>query len=132
MRARIQQLESTKLAEAKVSEYKHKKTRGALRRLAQTQHDRKGEASCLGTSKLLLVLVIGDLHVVVVGIGNSCSWTRRLQRRLQRPIRQNSKGNKSSEYLIYPRVLRPATKLLCIINGYGGGCIVDCKIEIPR
>src|SRR4051812_17725658 len=53
-----------------------------------------------------------------------------LQRRLQRPIRQNSKGNKSSEYLIYPRVLRPATKLLCIINGYRGGCIVDCKIEI--
>src|ERR1043165_2308876 len=46
-----------------------------------------------------------------------------LQRRLQRPIRKNSKGNKSSEYLIYPRVLRPATKLLCIINGYGGGCI---------
>src|SRR3954469_14617497 len=45
-----------------------------------------------------------------------------LQRRLQRPIRQNSKGNKSSEYLIYPRVLRPATKLLCIIKGYGGGC----------
>src|SRR3954471_9850327 len=53
-----------------------------------------------------------------------------LQRRLQRPIRQNSKGNKSSEYLIYPRVLRLATKILCIINGYGGGCIVDCKIEI--
>src|SRR3954470_22874723 len=37
-----------------------------------------------------------------------------LQRRLQRPIRQNSKGNKSNEYLIYPRVLRPATKLLCM------------------
>src|SRR3954464_2191592 len=37
-----------------------------------------------------------------------------LQRRLQWPIRQNSKGNKSSEYLVYPRVLRPATKLLCM------------------
>src|SRR3954465_1144706 len=37
-----------------------------------------------------------------------------LQRRLQRPIGQNSKGNKSSEYLVYPRVLRPATKLICM------------------
>src|SRR3954470_20214671 len=37
-----------------------------------------------------------------------------LQRRLQRSIRQNSKGNKSSEYLIYPQVLRPATKLICM------------------
>src|SRR3954470_21488708 len=37
-----------------------------------------------------------------------------LQRRLQRPIRQNSKGNKAGEYLIYPRVLRPATKILCM------------------
>ena len=50
---------------------------GALRRLAQTQHDRKDEASCLGTSKLLLVEGefhvlegIGDLHVAVVGIGD--------------------------------------------------------------
>src|SRR3954470_21876831 len=93
-------------------------------------NDRKGEASCLGTSKLLLVLVIGDLHVAVVGIGNSCSGTRRLQRRLQRPIRQNSKGNKSSEYLISPRALRPATKLICSIKWNWGGCIVDCKIEI--
>ena len=31
-------------------------------------NDRKGEASCLGTSELLLVLVIGDLHVAVVDI----------------------------------------------------------------
>ena len=36
----------------------------ALRRLAQTLlNDRKGEASCLGTSELLLV--VGDLHIVV-------------------------------------------------------------------
>src|SRR3954469_1533259 len=55
-----------------------------------------------------------------------------LQRRLQRPIRQNNKGIKAGEYLIYPRVLRPAAKLLCIINGYEGGCIVDCKIESTR
>ena len=49
----------------------------ALRRLAQISTDRKGEASFLGTSKLLLVngeldVVegIGDLHVAVVGIGD--------------------------------------------------------------
>ena len=46
--------------------------------------------------------------------GISSSWTPRLQRRLQRLIRQNSKGNKSSEYLAYPRVLRPATKVICM------------------
>ena len=43
----------------------------------------KAQASCLGTSELLLVLVIGDLdveegtgdlHVAVVVIGISCSW----------------------------------------------------------
>src|ERR1041385_3745345 len=76
-RARIQQLKSTKLAEAIVSEYKHKNTRFALRRLAQITTDRKGEASCLGISKLLLVngeldIVEGieDLHVAVVSIGD--------------------------------------------------------------
>src|SRR4051812_16205028 len=55
-----------------------------------------------------------------------------LQRRLQRPIRQNSKGNKAGEYLVYPRVLRPATKLLCMYQMERGGCIVDCKIENTR
>jgi len=35
-----------------------------------TNNDRKGKASCLGTSKLLLVLVIGDLHIAVVDIGD--------------------------------------------------------------
>src|SRR3954466_4463236 len=54
-----------------------------------------------------------------------------LQRRLQRPIRQNSKGNKSSEYLIYLRVLRPATKLICMYQMERGGCIVECKKEMP-
>src|SRR3954464_4598276 len=53
-----------------------------------------------------------------------------IQRRLQRPIRKNSKGNKSSEYLIYPRVLRPATKLICMYQMERGGDIVDCKIEV--
>src|SRR3954466_10291488 len=56
-----------------------------------------------------------------------------LQRRLQRPIRQNSKGeNKACEYLVYPRVLRPATKHLCMYQMKRGGCIVDCKIESTR
>src|SRR3954464_4139937 len=60
------------------------------------------------------------------------SPTPGLQRRLQRPIRQKSKGNKASEYLIYPRVLRPATKLLCMYQMKRGGYIVDCKIENTR
>ena len=61
-----------KVSGSKVSEYRHKV---ALRRLAQTQHGQKGEASCLGTAKVLLVNgelnVVedtGDLHVAVVGI----------------------------------------------------------------
>src|SRR3954464_15807051 len=40
--------------------------------------------------------------------------------------------NKASEYLVYPRVLRPATKLLCMYQMERGGCIVDCKIENTR
>src|SRR3954466_11349545 len=54
---------------------------------------------------------IGDLH-----LGGRCrgSPAPGLQRRLQRPIRQNSKGNKSGEYLVYPRVLCPASKILCM------------------
>src|SRR3954465_8245791 len=36
---------------------------------------------------------------------------------------------KAGEYLVYPRVLRPATKLLCMYQMERGGCIVDCKIE---
>src|SRR3954466_16142563 len=38
---------------------------------------------------------------------------------------------KAGEYLVYPRVLRPASKLLCMYQMERGGCIVDCKIEIP-
>src|SRR3954464_11327025 len=37
---------------------------------------------------------------------------------------------KAGEYLVYPRVLRPATKLICMYQMERGGCIVDCKIEI--
>ena len=61
-RARIQQLESTKLAEAIVSEYKHK-VQVCLKKASTNTTDRKGEASCLGTSELLLV--VGYLHVVI-------------------------------------------------------------------
>ena len=137
-RARIQKLESTKLAEVKVSEYRHKKYKVALRRLAQiSNNDRKArppawEPPNYSWSKGELDVVdgIGDLHVAVVGIGDL--YAPGLQRRLQRPIRQNSKGNKSSEYLIYPRVLCPATKLLCMYQMERGGCIVDCKIENTR
>ena len=37
-----------------------------------------------------------------------------LQRRLQRPIRKNSKGNKSSEYLVYPQVVQLLNLYACI------------------
>src|SRR3954470_21951855 len=49
----------------------------------------------------------------------------RLQRRLQRPIRQNSKGNKAGEYLVYPRVLRPLLSIMHCINGKKRLYIVD-------
>src|SRR3954468_15059835 len=88
-----------------------------LRRLAQTQHDRKGEASCLGTAKVLLVN--GELNVeedtgdlLLLDSNSDCSGRSG----------KTVKEIKAGEYLIYPRVLRPATKLLCIINGYRGGC----------
>src|ERR1043165_3529741 len=93
---------------------------GCLKKAStKINNDRKGEASCLGTSKLLLVK--GGTRRRTRHRGSSCCGGRHrgssapgLQRRLQRPIRQNSKGNKSSEYLAYPRVLRPATKLICM------------------
>src|ERR1041385_5232925 len=77
-RARIQQLESTNSAEAIVSEYRHKVHMICLKKAStKSTLDRKGKASCLGTSKLLLVKRgldviegIGDLHVAVVDIGD--------------------------------------------------------------
>ena len=39
----------------------------ALRMLAQKKHDRRGKASCLGASSLLLV--VGGLHVVLGTLG---------------------------------------------------------------
>src|SRR3954465_3026063 len=98
----------------------------ALRRLAQTQHDRKGEASCLGTTKVLLVN--GELDVEERSSGDLLLLDSNVD--CSGRSGKTVKKIKAGEYLIYPRVLRPATKLLCIINGYGEGCIVDCKIEI--
>src|SRR3954470_5283590 len=77
--------------------------KGALRRLAQTQHDRKGEASCLGTAKVLLVKGepnveedTGDLLLLDSNV--DCSGRSG----------KTVKEIKAGEYLIYPRVLRPA------------------------
>src|SRR4051812_7897268 len=54
-----------------------------------------------------------------------------LQRRLQRPIRQNIRGKyNKGEYLAYPRVLRPLLSIMHIFNGKKRLYIVDCKIEI--
>ena len=116
--------------EAKVYQYSQE-NKGVLRRLAQTQHDRKGEASCLGTAKVLLV--------------DGGKQRRRRHRGYHAPGLQGFnvdcsgrsgkiiKGeNKAGEYLVYPRVLRPATKLLCMYQMERGGCIVDCKIENTR
>ena len=102
-----------------------------MRRLAQITTDRKGEASCLGTSKLLLVngeldVVedIGDLHVAGVGIGDllllgsnvDCSG------RSGKTIKGE---NKAGEYLVYPRVLRPLLSIMHCINGKKRLYIVD-------
>ena len=115
----MQQLESTKLVEAIVSEYRHKNTRYALRRLAQTLlNDRKGEASCLGTSELLLV--VGDLHVVVDTSGvllllGSNVW-------LQQPCIENKdRKARVGEYLSYSRDLRPGILSIYAIVSNGKG-----------
>src|ERR1041385_1950256 len=91
-RARIQQLESTKLAEAIVSEYRHRvhmiclkkaitnnnrsKWRGLLPGNLQTTPGQRG--------KLDVVEGIGDLHVAVVGIGDLLLLNSKAPRRLQR------------------------------------------------
>src|SRR3954471_22259196 len=89
--------------------------------------DRKGEASCLGNSKLLLVsgvldVVVGSAGVLLL-LGSIVNCSGRSGKTV--------KEIKAGEYLIYPRVLRPATKLKCMYQMERGGCIVDCKIEIP-
>src|SRR3954462_12088981 len=97
--------------------------------LAQTSEIRieTGEASCLGTTKLHLATVKLD---VVEGTGDLLLQDSNVN--CSGRSGKTIKEIKAGEYLVYPRVLRPATKLLCIINGCGGGCIVDCKIENTR
>src|ERR1041385_7117303 len=88
-------------------------------------NDRKGEASCLGTSKLLLVKGeldvvegIGDLHVAMADIGDllllgsnvDCSG------RSGKTIKGE---NKAGEYLAYPRVLRPLLSIMHCIKWKG-------------
>src|SRR3954471_1593807 len=73
---------------------------------------------------------IGGLEVAVVGVGDllllgsnvDCSG------RLGKIVKEIKVG----EYLVYPRVLHPATKLLCMYQMERGGCMVDCKIENTR
>src|SRR3954471_18632569 len=73
---------------------------------------------------------IGGLHVAVVGVrdllllGSHVDCSGRSGKTV--------KKKKAGEYLVYPRVLRPATKLLCRYQMERGGCIVDCKIENTR
>src|SRR3954469_20677869 len=116
MRARIQQLENKKLAERYLST--DTRLQGCLKKAStnSTRSKRRG-------------LLPGNLQTTP-GRGGTprrrrhrgssrCGGRHRgssapgLQRRLQRPIRQNSKGNKRCEYLAYPRVLHLATKLIC-------------------
>src|SRR3954471_22893535 len=72
---------------------------------------------------------IGGLHVAVVGVrdllllGSNVDCSGRSGKTI--------KEIKAGDYLVYPRVLRPATKLICMYQMERGGCIVDCKIEIP-
>ena len=72
-RARIQNLDTQLLAEATISEYRHKLNRTALRRLAQKQHDlMRCRPPAWDPPKLLLVIVsrlhevVGTSRVVVV------------------------------------------------------------------
>src|SRR3954470_24969726 len=112
-----------------ISECRHSYSSLALEKASTNKirgTDRKGEASCLGTTKLLLAT--GKLEVVedtgdLLLLDSNVDCSGRSGKTV--------KEIKAGEYLVYPRVLRPATKLLCIIKGYGGSCIVDCKVEIP-
>ena len=73
----------------------------------------------MGTSKLLLpkgeldvIDGIGDLHVVVVGVGDLLLLGSNVD--CSGRSGKTVKEIKAGEYLIYPRVLRPATKLICM------------------
>src|ERR1041385_5370417 len=88
--------------------------------------DRKGKASYLGTSKLLLVKGeldvvegIGDLHVAVVGIGDLLLLVSNVD--CSGRSGKTIKGeNKAGEYLAYPRVLRLLLSIYAFVsNGKG-------------
>src|SRR3954464_3398639 len=88
--------------------------------------DRNRRGLLPGNSKLLLVsgvldVVVGSARVVLL-LGSIIDCSGRSGKTV--------KEIKAGEYLIYPRVLRPATKLKCMYQMKRGGCIVDCKIEI--
>ena len=75
-----------------------------------------GEASCVGTAKLLLVngeldVVVGSYwNLLLLGSNVDCSG------RSGKTIKRESKAD---EYLIYPQVLHPATKIYALSNGNG-------------
>src|SRR3954471_4250345 len=70
---------------------------------------------------------IGGLQVAVVGIGDLLLLGSNVD--CSDRSGKTVKEIKAGEYLVYPRVLRPATKLLCMYQMERGGCMVDCKIE---
>ena len=80
----------------------------------------------MGTTELLLVSeeldVVGSTGVLLL-LGSIADCSGRSGKTV--------KEIKQCEYLIYPQVLRPATKLICMYQMERGGCIVDCKIEVP-
>src|SRR3954471_4459797 len=95
-----------------ISEYRHSYSSFALEK-ASTNNirgtDRKCEASCLGTTKLLLAT--GKLDVVedtgdLLLLDSNVDCSGRSGKTV--------KEIKQCEYLAYPRVLRPATKHLCM------------------
>src|SRR3954465_1384342 len=88
--------------------------------------DRNRRGVLPGNTKLLLVsgvldVVVGSAGVLLL-LGSNVDYSGRSGKIV--------KEIKAGEYLVYPRVLRPATKLICMYQWIGGGCIVDCKIEI--
>src|SRR3954469_17780303 len=129
MRARIQQLESTKSVEAR---YLSTDTRiqGCLKK-ASTNNNRSKRRGLLPGNLQATPGQRGTRRRRRHRGSSRCGGRHRgsptpgLQRRLQRLIRQNTKGNKAGEYLVYPRVLRPLLSNMHCINGKKRLYIVD-------
>ena len=83
-------------------------------------HIQTVEASCLGTAKLLLVngeldVVVGSCwNLLLLGYNVGCSG---------RSGKTIKGGNKAGDYLVYPQVLRLATKHLCICIKWKGEAV---------